>query len=334
MLGSGCWLNGCYFVSALCRCQMNAVCQINVLCFRHIIYMYLGQCSTAFLDALAMLLCILPNSSGAQSLLFAYPHPIICAFLILHVCSYVIMCSFFHCNNGPPTILQHRLHYMQHQVTARGRNSDRIYTLKYEDGEVETIDLATERFRFLGGAKRPATASNDQSKRRRINDDEDSDEEFEFDDEVSDDDDDDEGAANVGKANRRPSMSDGSEFLASENDGDDDEDDSEEEFEFDEDDDDDLEDSEEEEALMVTGELSLYQAIGACVLGEGIGTSWIERAHIHVTYYLQFCSHYLSSLNENQTRTRRTVDMEHPAARRRTRSRPVAVVPRKRRRSR
>lgn len=143
------------------------------------------------------------------------------------------------------------------QVTAKGRNSDRVYTLKYEDGEVETIDLATERFRFLGGAKRSASngngsAANDQSKRRRINDDEDSDEEFEFDDEVSYDDD----TGNAGeasKANRRPSMSDGSEFLASENDGEMDDDDSEEEFEFDEEED--LEDSEDEEALMVTGEL-------------------------------------------------------------------------------
>ena len=144
-----------------------------------------------------------------------------------------------------------------YQVTAKGRNSDRIYTLKYEDGEVETIDLATERFRFLGGAKRSASngngsAANDPSKRRRINDDDDSDEEFEFDDEVSDEDDDKVGKAS--KANRRPSMSDGSEFLASENDEEMDDDDSEEEFEFDEEEDD-LEDSEDEEALMVTGEL-------------------------------------------------------------------------------
>jgi len=157
------------------------------------------------------------------------------------------------------TFVLNNTHY---QVTAKGRDSDRIYTLKYEDGEIETIDLATERFRFLSGAagrandnaKRSAAAGRSRggdSKRRRINDDEeDSDEEeFEFDDEVSSDDDEEEAA---GKANRRPSLSDGSEFLASEND-EMDEDDSEEEFEFDEDEDD-LEDSEDEEALMVTDE--------------------------------------------------------------------------------
>ena len=215
-------------------------------------------------------------------------------------------------------------------MTAKGRNSDRIYTLKYEDGEVETIDLATERFRFLGGAKRSAasasaTNANDQSKRRRINDDDDSDEEFEFDDEVSDEDDDKVGKAS--KANRRPSMSDGSEFLASENDEEMDDDDSEEEFEFDEEEED-LEDSEDEEAPMVTGEL--YQTH----VGRGIETSWIERT-IPISYIIfHFClTCTSSSFNEIQTKTRKTLDMEQPAARRRIRSRPV-VVPKRRRRSR
>ena len=221
--------------------------------------------------------------------------------------------------------------YIYYQVTAKGRNSDRIYTLKYEDGEVETIDLATERFRFLGGAKRSAISSgggsssgagnaNDQSKRRRINDnDEDSDEEFEFDDEVSDED---EGAGDKSsKGNRRPSMDDGSDFLASENDEEMD-DDSEEEFEFDEDEDE--EDSEDEEALMVTGEL-----IEACRCWKGMETSRASGANIHSNH--SFLSHlyFLPALNENQTRMRRMLDMELPAAGRRSR---LVVVPKRRRR--
>ena len=68
--------------------------------------------------------------------------------------------------------------YYPAKVTARERNSDHIYNLKYENGEVESRDLSAERFRFIcGGGKRSGDNANtggadNQSKRRRIEDEE------------------------------------------------------------------------------------------------------------------------------------------------------------------
>jgi len=69
-----------------------------------------------------------------------------------------------------------------------------VYTINYEDGEIETVDLSKEKFRIIGGVKkRSGNDSNDDdgaasgknnnsndSKRRRILEDTDDDEEMEF----------------------------------------------------------------------------------------------------------------------------------------------------------
>lgn len=77
------------------------------------------------------------------------------------------------------------------------------YTLHYEDGEIETVDLAMERFRIIGGKKRSSTATSEKEenhgnddgeqsadkKRRRILEESDEEEmEFDDDDEEGDDD--------------------------------------------------------------------------------------------------------------------------------------------------
>ncbi len=73
----------------------------------------------------------------------------------------------------------------------RGSNEQHRYTLHYEDGEIETVNLANERFRIIGGKKRSSTATavgkrannhddarkSTDTKRRRILE-----EEIEFDD--------------------------------------------------------------------------------------------------------------------------------------------------------
>lgn len=90
------------------------------------------------------------------------------------------------------------------------------YTLHYEDGEIETVNLAKEKFRIIGGKKRSSSShtttsttaagqkdnaasgkggkSKDAPKRRRILEESEDDEEMEFDDdELDEDEDDDEG---------------------------------------------------------------------------------------------------------------------------------------------
>ncbi len=69
-------------------------------------------------------------------------------------------------------------------------NSDYVYTLRYDDSEIETVDLVTERFRIIGGVKRSCDDKRDDGangeraepkKRRRILEDTDSEEDYEID---------------------------------------------------------------------------------------------------------------------------------------------------------
>jgi len=147
--------------------------------------------------------------------------------------------------------------YYPARVTARGRNSDSVYTLLYEDGECETIDLRGEKFRFLRSSSSSSKSrkrlgddedeagesDGNKGKRRRVIDDDDDDDESEQEFEFGDD----EEMSDGGGGGRRPSLSDGSEFIVDDDEDLEEEEDSEEEFEFEDDDDDD-------EALMVTDE--------------------------------------------------------------------------------
>jgi len=69
--------------------------------------------------------------------------------------------------------------------------SEYVYTLQYDDSEIETIDLATERFRIIGGVKRSCDRKSEDcangdgaelKKRRRILEDTDSEEDADMDD--------------------------------------------------------------------------------------------------------------------------------------------------------
>eukprot|EP00985_Skeletonema_marinoi_P018975 scaffold10733_cov119-Skeletonema_marinoi.AAC.1 len=77
-----------------------------------------------------------------------------------------------------------------------------MYTINYEDGEIETVDLSKEKFRIIGGVKRSSSDgtdnttkaasakkdANNNNKRRRILEDSEDDEEMEFESEEEQDD--------------------------------------------------------------------------------------------------------------------------------------------------
>ena len=76
----------------------------------------------------------------------------------------------------------------RHRVSS-SNNNNHVYTINYEDGEIETVDLAKEKFRIIGGVKRSAAATDANAnnaadatgrKRRRILEDTDDDDEEEF----------------------------------------------------------------------------------------------------------------------------------------------------------
>jgi DNA mismatch repair protein MSH6 len=74
--------------------------------------------------------------------------------------------------------------YYNAKVTARKSSRKSEVTLRYDDGEVECLDLATETFRILKDDEEPA------KKKRRVGPHDESDEELEFEDDIEDKDDD------------------------------------------------------------------------------------------------------------------------------------------------
>jgi hypothetical protein len=58
----------------------------------------------------------------------------------------------------PCTIRTHR--------RRRGADPGHLYELHYEDGEVETVDLAKERFRIIGGKKKKKKDEDDDEEER------------------------------------------------------------------------------------------------------------------------------------------------------------------------
>ncbi|KAL7540077.1 hypothetical protein ACHAXR_009839 [Thalassiosira sp. AJA248-18] len=97
-----------------------------------------------------------------------------------------------------------------HRPNNRGNDPGHVYEIHYDDGEQETVDLATERFRIIGGKKRSSgggadgekkksaaeeEVSSSSKKRRRIMEESEEDEmEFDIDESSEDDDGDDSGS--------------------------------------------------------------------------------------------------------------------------------------------
>eukprot|EP00984_Skeletonema_dohrnii_P029139 scaffold19498_cov72-Skeletonema_dohrnii-CCMP3373.AAC.3 len=91
----------------------------------------------------------------------------------------------------------------RHRVKADKGDPGHMYTINYEDGEIETVDLSKEKFRIIGGVKRSSDgtdnttkaasakkdANNNNKRRRILEDSEDDDEEMEFESEEEQDDD-------------------------------------------------------------------------------------------------------------------------------------------------